>query len=139
MASSDLQWQILRKGCAFTRKQRGIKKTFSRDPLNLKNVHSIRYTGLVHKKAIGIHASPDGKGVILSFKKQKLQNRPNKAVERVTLASDSRKVMTTVGKITKGYKPAFKKLAMRRASRILQSQKTIVPRKTRAPRKKKTQ
>lgn len=69
-ASAEIQWQIIRKTSSFLRRQRGIPKHFSREPFNTKGVNSIRFNGLVHKKGLDIQASPDGKGIVVTMKKQ---------------------------------------------------------------------
>lgn len=53
-ASNHIQWQVIRKNSCFLKRQRGIQKLFSTERFNLKNVNSLRYNGLVNKKAIDI-------------------------------------------------------------------------------------
>ena len=38
-------------------------KTFTKDPLSLTGVHSLSSSGLVSKKAVGVAAAPDNKGM----------------------------------------------------------------------------
>ena len=40
--------------------------------MNLRNLHSFRYNGLIRNKAIGISAASDNKGIVLSYKTKKL-------------------------------------------------------------------
>lgn len=56
-ASNFIQWQVIRKNSCFLKRQRGIPKHFSTEKFNLKNVNSIRYNGLVNKKAVDIRVS----------------------------------------------------------------------------------
>lgn len=53
-ASSYIQWQVIRKNSAFLKRQRGIQKLFSTEKFNNKHLNSIRYNGLVNKKAVDV-------------------------------------------------------------------------------------
>lgn len=66
--SPDLQWQVIRKTSSFIRRQRGIPKHFSTEKFNLKGVNSIRFNGLIHKKAIDIRPTNDNKAIVISTK-----------------------------------------------------------------------
>lgn len=56
------------------------REQFNREPLNLKGKNCFQYSGLVHKKAIGVRSDREGKGVIVVTKKAAFVNKPNKAV-----------------------------------------------------------
>jgi hypothetical protein len=68
-ASSELQWQIIRKNSAFIRRQRGINKHFSREKFNLKGVNSPRFNGLINKTAIDISLDAAKKELVVVTKK----------------------------------------------------------------------
>uniref|UniRef100_A0A914HZC3 Large ribosomal subunit protein eL28 n=1 Tax=Globodera rostochiensis TaxID=31243 RepID=A0A914HZC3_GLORO len=123
-ASSYIQWQVIRKNSAFLKRQRGIPKQFSTEPFNLARMNSIRHNGMINKKAVDIRAAKDGKGVVLSLKKKTKAGQPTKATTSTALTRDSRRVIIAVGKAVNAYKPSHAKLAQRRASQILRSQKT---------------
>ncbi|MEJ1821295.1 60S ribosomal protein L28, partial [Escherichia coli] len=74
--SADLCWLIIRNNHAYLAKKRNVKKPFSTEPMNLKNVNSPRYNGLIHNKMLGIEPAPGGKGIVLSFKARKYQTKP---------------------------------------------------------------
>uniref|UniRef100_A0A914VKV8 Large ribosomal subunit protein eL28 n=1 Tax=Plectus sambesii TaxID=2011161 RepID=A0A914VKV8_9BILA len=101
---TDLQWQIIRNNTSFRRRCRGIPKHFSTEPFNLMGVHSIRYNGLVHKKAIDIRPTKDNKGVQLVIKNGKRANKPAKATTTVTLKKNSRTSLKSVKKVAKAYR-----------------------------------
>lgn len=64
MASPDLIWLIIKDNSSFLVKRNGVQ--FSREPNNLTNKNSFKYSGLANTKAIGVSAS--GKGVAVSIK-----------------------------------------------------------------------
>ena len=62
MVSSDIAWAVIRDSSSFLLKKRGVKKPFSTEPCNLKNVNAKRFNGLVNEKVVGISAAADNKG-----------------------------------------------------------------------------
>ena len=96
-------------------------------------VYSFRYNGLVNKAAVDVAPNKAGKGVILSTKKNK--NMPAKINYSVTLAKDSRRTLKSIKGLLSKYKPAHTKIAQRRASKILISQKPLKPRKQKSDNK----
>eukprot|EP00469_Lotharella_globosa_P019385 CAMPEP_0167817652 /NCGR_PEP_ID=MMETSP0112_2-20121227/4329_1 /TAXON_ID=91324 /ORGANISM="Lotharella globosa, Strain CCCM811" /LENGTH=179 /DNA_ID=CAMNT_0007717471 /DNA_START=99 /DNA_END=640 /DNA_ORIENTATION=+ len=57
LASSDLQWLLVRKHNAFQVKKDGI--TFSCEPNNPANISSFKYSGLANTKALGLEMSSE--------------------------------------------------------------------------------
>uniref|UniRef100_A0A158R5P6 Large ribosomal subunit protein eL28 n=1 Tax=Syphacia muris TaxID=451379 RepID=A0A158R5P6_9BILA len=121
--STDIQWQVIRNNSAFLRRQRGINKLFSTEKFNLKGVNSIRYNGLIHKKAIDIRPAADNKGLVVSLKKKGKSRFPAKSVTTITLKSNSRKSLKSVKNIARTYRKSQVMVALRRASQFLRSQK----------------
>ena len=68
-STQDLQWLLTRKTSCFLVKQKGLARVFSREPNNLAQIHSYRYSGLVNDKNVSIEASKSGKGLVVSTKK----------------------------------------------------------------------
>lgn len=62
---------------------------FSRDPLNLTNLHSRKYAGFVNDKAVGV--IPTEKGVKVISKKSSATNQPAKALINTTYNKSGRK------------------------------------------------
>ena len=58
--SSDLLWQIVRKNSSFVVKRDGLQ--LSREPLNVMNKHSQRYSSIANSKAATVVNS---KGMLL--------------------------------------------------------------------------
>jgi len=69
--SAHLTWLIVRNNNAYLLKKRNIKKPFSTEPNNLTNLSSFRYSGLIHKKSVGIVSAPDNKGFTVVYKKSR--------------------------------------------------------------------
>uniref|UniRef100_UPI001659BBE6 60S ribosomal protein L28 n=1 Tax=Salmonella sp. S146_54837 TaxID=2665635 RepID=UPI001659BBE6 len=135
--SPDVQWRVLRKHSCFIRKCG--KSKFTLEPNNLKNRHSYRNNGLIHKKTVGIEAARDGKGVVLVMKKKKGQNKPAKMYNRVLFKKDWRSNLKGIANSINGYRDDLKMSALRRASAIHMSQKRAkFVKKKRTPRVKTT-
>ncbi|XP_034232433.1 60S ribosomal protein L28 [Thrips palmi] len=130
--TSHLSWMVIRNNSAFLLKKRGVKKPFSTEPLNLTGLNSYKYNGLVHKKVLGINATADNKGFVVSHKKANNERFPVKSHVKTTFKAGARrslyKLKNFVGK--NKYRPELVKPALRKASAILRSQK-----KPKGPRK----
>ena len=134
--SSHLQWMVVRNNSAFLIK--GAKcHSFSTESSNLKGKNSFRYNGLVHEKTVGVNLSADKKSVVLTTKKQTAKLRPAKSLNNVAfkIASGPRRVLSRIrNSIRKTrYRKDLKTLALRRASALMNGQKTRA-----APAEKKT-
>lgn len=53
---------------------------FSRDPMNLMNLHSRKYEGFVNNTAIGVQPVGAGKNIVLITKKEGAANKPKSSV-----------------------------------------------------------
>ncbi|KAF3426265.1 hypothetical protein E2986_07251 [Frieseomelitta varia] len=89
--SSHLNWMIIRNNNAFLLKKRNINKPFSTESNNLTNLSSYRYSGLIHRKSVGIVDTPDKKGFTVVYKKAKAMNKPAKATVRCTMKAGARR------------------------------------------------
>jgi large subunit ribosomal protein L28e len=69
--SAHLTWMIIRNNNSYLVKKRNIKKPFSTEPNNLTNLSSFRYSGLIHKKSVGVVAAADNKGFTVVYKKSR--------------------------------------------------------------------
>ncbi|KAK0473106.1 ribosomal L28e protein family-domain-containing protein [Armillaria novae-zelandiae] len=58
--SSDLQWLLIRNNSSFIVKRVPEGPIFSREPGNLRNLHSYKYSGLANAKTIDVSDSPAG-------------------------------------------------------------------------------
>ncbi|KAL1400441.1 hypothetical protein pipiens_007433, partial [Culex pipiens pipiens] len=117
-SSSHLNWLIIRDHNAFLLKRRNIRKPFSTEPNNLTNLSSYRYSGLVHKKSLGI--VPADKGISVVYKRPKYQTKPAKATVKVTLKHKPRRALKKLKNIINGnrYRRDLRQAALRRASAL---------------------
>ncbi|XP_046627780.1 60S ribosomal protein L28 isoform X3 [Neodiprion virginianus] len=135
--SSHLNWMIIRNNNAFLLKKRNISKPFSTESNNLTNLSSYRYSGLVHRKSVGIVDTPDKKGFTVVYKKAKSVNKPAKATVRRTMKAGARRSLHKLRTLLTAnkYRVDLNKVALRRASAVLRSQKPLPAKKIRAPKK----
>merc|ERR1711973_359586 len=110
---SEIAWAITRNNSAFLLKKRNCPKPFSTDPMNLTNKHSLRYTGLVNKKAVAITPAADNKGFDVTIK-----GGPRRSLHKVKALI-----------VKQRYRKDLAKAALRRAAIIVRSQKPLPPRK----------
>jgi len=131
MVSSDIAWAVIRNNSSFLLKKRGVKKPFSTEPCNLTNRNAQRYNGLVNSKAVGVSAAADNKGFVLTTKRSKCGNKPNKALVATTMKAGARRSLRSVKSVlVKGrYRKDLTKAALRRAAVIARSQKPLPARK----------
>lgn len=123
--SRDLLWILTKQNSAHTFRRRGIPKTFSTDPFNPKGIETLRNSGNVHAKAATVEANPEGKGVQLVFKKQRLSSRKAGSVVKVPLTRGLTRTARSIKSFVngRGYRRDLKTVLLRRASAILKSQK----------------
>ncbi|KIH90696.1 large subunit ribosomal protein L28e [Sporothrix brasiliensis 5110] len=128
--SADLVWEIVRSQNSYlVKRTKNAKVQFSRDPLNLTNVHSRKYAGFVNDKALGVVANKEGGVQVIS--KTKAANKP--ASGQVTSNQGANKsarktyrsVATMVAK--SGYRADLRAAAVSRASAIRRSQRPVKP------------
>ncbi|GMT05677.1 hypothetical protein PENTCL1PPCAC_27851, partial [Pristionchus entomophagus] len=120
--SNDVAWQIIRNNSSFLRRQRGIQKAFSTEPLNLKSINSPSYNGLINNKAVGVTLAEDNKSVVVAVKKNGKRNLPAKSIVKTTIKNGgARAIIKSVQGLVKGKNARFAKLAARRASQLLRS------------------
>ncbi|XP_070500989.1 large ribosomal subunit protein eL28 [Chironomus tepperi] len=137
MASSHLNWLIVRDHNSFMLKQRNIPKPFSKEQNNLMNVSTFRYSGIVHPHTIGITPSVDKKGVIFAYKKAKKMYKPAESTGRITFKSGQKRTLKKVKNViqSKKYRRDLQQVALKRVSAIYRSQKTKPAKKKGAAKK----
>jgi len=125
--SPDLIWGVVRDQNSYLVKRKtqgGVQ--FSRDPLNLVNLHSRKHAGFVNDKAMGVAANEKG-GVVVTSKKSSALNKPGSSSYAVAYGGgkSSRKTYKTIANRSakSGYRPDLRQAAVARASAIRLSQK----------------
>merc|ERR1712018_403107 len=121
---SEIAWAITRNNSAFLLKKRNCPKPFSTDPMNLTNKHSLRYTGLVNKKAVAVAPAADNKGFTVTIKGGKT-SKVAKGKQTVTMKAGPRRSLHKVKAmlVKQRYRKDLAKAALRRAAVIVRSQK----------------
>jgi len=117
---------------SFTVKRRPARNggvQFSRDPLNLTNLHSKKYDGYLADEAIGVQAGAENKGVVLSTKQDGEQNKPASELKTAKFGSSTstRKTYRSIVESTakKGYRPDLRRESVARASAIRKGQRPV--------------
>ncbi|KAG9230333.1 60S ribosomal protein L28 [Amylocarpus encephaloides] len=126
--SADLIWEVTRNQNAFLVKRAqsgGIR--FSRDPMNLTNIHSRKHAGYTNNKAVGVsEGTGKSKGVVLTTKKVKSAQQPGSGSIVVPLSGQksTRKTYKTIASnvAKSGYRADLRADAVARASAIRKSQ-----------------
>ncbi|KAH6841083.1 ribosomal L28e protein family-domain-containing protein [Chaetomium sp. MPI-CAGE-AT-0009] len=126
--SADLIWEVSRLSNSYLVKTRTGQ--FSRDPLNLTNVHSRKYAGFANDKALGISANEKG-GVKVISKKPSAANKPASGLHTVTYGGNktSRKTYRAVANqaAKNGYRADLRAAAVARASGLRRAQRPVKP------------
>lgn len=138
--SAQLQWELIKNSSCFIVKDKKTGTSFSKEPNNLHGKNCYKYNGLVHSRVIGITPGEGRKGVVLSYKKRKCQNKPSQMYARMELKSkDPRKIYKTIRKTLGNmhYRRDLIEFAVRRSSVILRKQIQPV-RRSKKSRKGKT-
>jgi hypothetical protein len=94
--SRDFEWLLTRNWSSHLIKRRGIKRRFSRDPLNPKGLYVPRFQGSIQPKALSVEPNASGKGVVLVYKKRRHQQKPAKSLGKIELNKDSRRTLKNI-------------------------------------------
>lgn len=138
--SSDLQWLLLRNNNSYMVKRVREGPVFSREPGNLRNLHSYKYSGLANAKTIDIRDS--GSGIQITTRKTKTSPhaiRPGKSTSTLRNNSGGRRANgITASYAKRGYRPDLRAAALGRTSALLAAQKEPKPTLEKKVRGKKT-
>jgi large subunit ribosomal protein L28e len=119
--SSDLLWSILRSQSSFiVKRPPGIGGVeFTREPNNLMNVNSYKYSGLAQSKVVSITPASNKRGAIITSQSK------NGKKKSTALTKGPRRTAFTVADLVarSGYRPDLRVAALARASAILRSQR----------------
>ncbi|KAK0234071.1 ribosomal L28e/Mak16 [Armillaria fumosa] len=127
--SSDLQWLLIRNSNSFIVKRVPEGPIFSREPGNLRNLHSYKYSGLANAKTIDVSDSPAG--VKITTRKSKASSHAvasAKAVSYIRPRSGTRRALGIASQpLKKGYRPDLRTAALARVSALIAAQKEPKP------------
>ncbi|XP_075489370.1 large ribosomal subunit protein eL28z-like [Primulina tabacum] len=123
----QLIWEIVKKNNCFLVKEfgngtAGVK--FSKEPNNLYNIHSYKYSGLANKKTVTIQPGKD-QSVLLATAKTKKQNKPGHLLHKSVMKKEFSRMAKAVSNQVAGnyYRPDLKKAALARLSVVNRSLK----------------
>ncbi|KAM7254460.1 hypothetical protein ACFE04_003840 [Oxalis oulophora] len=124
----QLIWEIVKNNNSFLVKEFGNGTAaiqFSKEPNNLYNVHSYKYSGLANKKTVTIQGDVKNKTVVLSTTKTKKQNKPasllHKSILKREFSRMAKAVSNQVG--DNFYRPDLKSAALAKLSVVHRSLK----------------
>jgi len=113
---------------------------FSREPGNLTNLHSFKYSGLANSKVIDVKPTESGAQLVTRKKSASPRAvRPAFATSTIRSRSGSRRSLGVAATLAKrGYRPDLRAATLARVSAVLASQKEkkpSPPKKTRGKKK----
>jgi large subunit ribosomal protein L28e len=117
MASVEVLWSVIKGHSAFLLKRgqgSGGQSIFSSEKGNLRNRHSIRYNGLINKRAVDVSATEGG--VAVSVKRKLLSQKPSATYVSSKQPSKNgfRKGRNAVANATSKYRPDLRRAALAR-------------------------
>jgi large subunit ribosomal protein L28e len=140
--SNDLQWLLLRNNNSFIVKRVSEGPVFSKEPGNLLNLHSYKYSGLANSKVVHV---ADSNGVKIITRKTKASPNavaPAFATTSIRPRSGARRSIGIASSLTKrGYRPDLRKATLARVSALVAAQKepkASRPKKVRGKKAKST-
>ncbi|KAF8529376.1 ribosomal L28e protein family-domain-containing protein [Gautieria morchelliformis] len=123
--SADLQWLLLRKNNSYMVDCVREGPVFSREPGNLRNVHSHKYSGVANAKTIAIHDTPSGIQIVT--RKPKASAHQVRSAQHTTgiraVSSNRRASGIAAGHAKRGYRPDLRPAAVARVSALLLARK----------------
>ncbi|CAE6475954.1 60S ribosomal protein L28 [Paucibacter sp. DJ4R-1] len=124
--SSDLQWLLVRKYNSFIVKRVPEGPIFSKEPGNLKNVHSRKYSGLISDKSLHVGFNNETKAITLQSRKPKASiHQHSKGQHKATIRprSGPRRAQGVVASQARlGYRPDLRQAALQRVSALQRAQ-----------------
>jgi large subunit ribosomal protein L28e len=123
----QLVWEIVRNNNCFLVKQFGrgnAKVQFSKEPNNLYNIHSYKYSGLANPKTVAIKpaGSKDELAVVTYLSKEKKVNKPIRSLHKTVMKKNLVKMAKSVKYQVGGtYRSDLTKPALARLSAVYRS------------------
>ncbi|CAJ2661140.1 60S ribosomal protein L28-2-like [Trifolium pratense] len=123
-----LVWEIVKRNNSFLVKEFGNNTQsvqFSREPNNLYNLNSFKYSGLANKKTVTVQAAGKDQSVLLATTKPRKQNKPAALLHRSVMKKEFRRMAKAVQNQVADnyYRPDLKKAALARLSVVNRSLK----------------
>eukprot|EP01133_Synstelium_polycarpum_P016776 gene16776-19949_t len=119
--SQELIWSIIKDNHAFKITRGGV--TFSSEAGNLRNKHSLKYSGLARRKTIDIQATATG-AITVASKLTKKASFPAQSMRSVGIQSASyRRSAKVIRSLATSYAPELRAAALGRFHRIKKVQR----------------
>ncbi|KAK0545091.1 hypothetical protein OC845_005281 [Tilletia horrida] len=139
--SNELEWLLTRRTSSYIVKQASLPRVFTREPANLTQLHSFKYSSTTNNKNIGIEAAPGGRGVVVVTRKGKASRGAVKGAYSTTTLKKggSRRSAGAISNIVhkNGYRRDLTQVAVARASALHRSQRSRKAQQPAKPRGKK--
>ncbi|XP_057457846.1 60S ribosomal protein L28-2-like [Lotus japonicus] len=124
----QLVWEIVKRNNSFLVKEFGNgtqSVQFSREPNNLYNLNTFKYSGLANKKTVTIQAAGKDQSVLLGTTKSKKETKPAALVHKSVMKKEFRRMAKAVQNQVADnyYRPDLKKAALARLSAVNRSLK----------------
>merc|ERR1712025_122619 len=119
--STDLIWSCVRKNSSFLLKNQGA--CFTTEPNNLTARNSKKYSGLANRRTVDLKLA--GKNIVVSTKSAKSSDirKPKKAIKKLTLKKDMKRVAKSVTNTTHGYRPDLQQAALAKATNLMSAKR----------------
>ncbi|KAK0466045.1 ribosomal L28e/Mak16 [Desarmillaria tabescens] len=128
--SSDLQWLLIRNSNSFIVKRVPEGPIFSKEPGNLRNLHSHKFSGLANAK-VPLMSPTRPAGVKITTRKPKASPHAvasAKATTYIRPRSGTRRALGIAAQpAKKGYRPDLRTAALARVSALIAAQKEPKP------------
>ena len=122
----QLIWEVVKKNNSFLVKEfgRGTQSVqFSREPNNLYNLNTFKYSGLANQKTVTVQPAGKDQSVLLATTKTKKQNKPAALLHKSVMKKEFRRMAKAVQNQVADnyYRPDLKKAALARLSAVNRS------------------
>jgi large subunit ribosomal protein L28e len=117
--SANLVWQLVRGNSSFLVKNAAHDgTTLTKEPNNLRQVNSFKYSGLASRRPVGLTATD--KGVTLTIATKRNQSKPAKKHVSIALNRDSRRAGRAIKAVlaTNNYRPDLTAAALARLTAL---------------------
>ncbi|RDX85317.1 60S ribosomal protein L28-2, partial [Mucuna pruriens] len=124
----QLIWEIVKRNNSFLVKEfgRGTQSVqFSREPNNLYNLNTYKYSGLANKKTVTVQGAGKDLFVLLATSKTRKQNKPAALLHKSLMKKEFRRMAKAVQNQVADhyYRPDLRKAALARLSAVSRSLK----------------
>ncbi|KAK2719321.1 large ribosomal subunit protein eL28-like [Artemia franciscana] len=131
--SSSLVWEIIGKNSAFILKKRNLKHPFNTERNHITNTNTYRHSTLVHRRTVGIEEPKDKRGIVLVANTHAVR-KPAKSIVKMPMKYGPRRANMKLRNflVKGGYRKDLRAVALKRASKIMRTQRTPKVRKEKA-------